>query len=144
MKTFELSYYCELSWADLPGNSNTIRHCGQCDTKVYNLSAMTEAQAARLLSREGAPPCVHFVSRDGRIVHDGDPLEQLRKQRRGAKKLLAGALAVQAVFMAVGEGERVFLDPFILGVTTVVKTYGETVEEKFTMGAAPVSTEVTF
>lgn len=144
MKAPGLSYRCELTWNDLPGDSNTVRHCGECDKDVYNLTGMTKAQAARFLELRREGLCVHFAARDGQIVHDGDPIEQLERQQVGAKKLLAGALAVQAVFMTFGQGEKVLLDPFILGMTTFVRTFGETVEPKYEMGNMAVESEVTF
>ena len=139
----KLSYTCDLKWTDLQGDGTKRRHCERCDRSVYNLSGMTREAARAVLKRDGER-CVHFVSRDGYIVHDGDPLEQLRRQKLGADKLLAAALVVHAAFLTVGGPERVLLDPFTLIPATLVRVFGETTEPKFTTGAAPVPHNVTF
>ena len=108
----KLDFPCDLQWSDLAGTSNTVRHCDRCDRNVFNLSGMTKARAEALLAEHGKGLCVHFVARDGHIVHDGDPLMQLRRQKRGAWRLLAGALVVQSVFAAAGHGSDNYFDPF--------------------------------
>ena len=143
MKVPKLSYTCDLKWTDLEGDSERHRHCQRCDRSVYNLSGMTREAARKVLKRDGEI-CVHFVSFDGYIVHDGDPLEQLRRQKLGADKLLAAALVVHAAFITLGGPERVLLDPFTLIPATLVRVFAEPVEQKFTMGAMPISEDVVF
>lgn len=108
----ELDFVCDLNWSDLKGASKIVRHCDRCDRDVFNLSGMTRERAARLLKENGAGLCVHFVSREGTIVHDGDPLMQLRSQKRGAWRLVAGALVVQSAFAMVGDSSERYFDPF--------------------------------
>lgn len=110
----KLSYECDMRWNDLDGPSRTKRHCARCDHDVYNLSAMTRGQAASLLASFGdKKPCVHFRQRDGRIVHHGDPRDQLAAQREGARRLAAVALAAQAAFLGFADDPFASLfDPF--------------------------------
>lgn len=110
----ELTFECDKRWDDLDGTSNTRRHCGQCDKHVYNFSGMTRDQAQRFMRRhEGSTVCVHFVRRDGQIVHEGDPLEQLQKQRSGARKLVAVALLAHGAFLLLADDPaEAFFDPF--------------------------------
>lgn len=110
----QMRFECELTWEQLDGEDDVRRHCAECDRGVYNLSGMTRKQAVRLFARHDDDiPCVRFVSRDGRIVHNGDPLEQLRAQRFGARKLLAGAVALQVVFVAfTDDPSQHWYDPF--------------------------------
>ncbi len=132
----KLSFECDLRWQDLEGASNMLRHCNRCDHTVYNLSGMTRRDAKKVLKlHEGKKVCVHFVSLSGHIVHDGDPLEQLEHQRRGAGRLVAAALIVQAAFVALSNdpvGD--YFDPFASLVDALTR---ERIEPKFTMGANP-------
>ena len=116
----ELRFECERTWEDLDGDDDVRRHCSECDHPVYNLSGMTRRQARRLFDEHGDDiPCVRFVSRAGRIVHNGDPLEQLRRQRHGARKLLAGAVAIHAIVFALSDDPGAYwYDPF--GASTAV------------------------
>lgn len=138
------NFECDLRWDDLVGESNMRRHCDRCDRNVYNLSGMTREQAARLIRlHEGAPLCIHYVRRDGRIVHEGDPLQQLRSQRQGSRRLVAAAMAVHAAFAAIADrpAEALF-DPFKYVVDAL---RADPVEEKFYMGAnAEIETELVF
>lgn len=140
----KLKFECPLTWNDLAGTSTIRRHCDRCDHAVYNLSGMTRDQARRALAlHEGAGKkmCVHFVSRNGQIVHDGDPLLQLEGQRRGAGKLLAAALLVQTAFAIVAdEPSDFYFDPFAaIGVTL-----NEPVEQKFEPSTDVVAMGVVF
>lgn len=93
----QMTYECDLTWDDLQGDDKVRRHCLQCDHDVYNLSGMSRQKAERLFAEHGVkPPCVRFVSVDGHIVHEGDPLSQLHVQRAGARKLVAAALVLHA------------------------------------------------
>ena len=91
----KMSFECELGWDDLQGEDNVRRHCLECGHDVYNLSGMSRRDATRLFEEHGVkPPCVRFVSMDGQIVHEGDPLAQLHAQRNGIRTLVAAAVAV--------------------------------------------------
>jgi len=58
---------CAVPWKSMAGNDR-VRFCGQCRKDVYNLSAMTSAEADGLL-RNTAAPCVRFYRRrDGTVV----------------------------------------------------------------------------
>lgn len=126
MKAPDLSYRCGLKWDDLPGPSNTVRHCQRCGENVFNLTGMSRARARRILDMGNARPCVHFVTRGGEIVHDGDPLEQLHRQRRGAKKLLAGALMIQIVAL---NGTSDWVDPFAVAAQSAAEAASEAPED---------------
>ena len=69
----ELSYECDLRWDDLKGDSPHRRYCMDCETYVYNVSAMTSAQKKELLAESRNELCVRFRMRDGRILHTDDP-----------------------------------------------------------------------
>jgi len=96
----DMGFICDQTWAGLRGTDKKRRSCDVCDKPVYNLSGMTRKQARSLLADYGEnPPCVRFVSRNGQIVHDGDPFDQLSEQRKGIKILLAAAIAINLVYI---------------------------------------------
>ena len=141
--TIDLSFRCDKQWDDLCGDDDRRRHCADCDQHVYNLSGMTRAAAGRFLREHDAGICVHFVTRDGRIVHDGDPLEQLRAQRRGARTLIALSLAASAAILSLTDDPAELLfDPFY-AIADILKPEPVEREEHF-MGNMAVTSEVTF
>ncbi|MEZ4461976.1 MAG: hypothetical protein R3E66_20095 [bacterium] len=110
----EMKFVCDLKWDDLQGGGTRRRDCESCGKPVYNLSGMTRSQAAKLLAEHGdKPPCVRFVSKNGEIVHNGDPYEQLARQRRGTKILIGSALALHLGIAAMSQDPLVaVLNPF--------------------------------
>jgi hypothetical protein len=60
---------CTASWEKMTGNAR-VRHCGECNKNVYNLSAMREAEATALLESHGeGEVCVRFYRRqDGTVL----------------------------------------------------------------------------
>jgi hypothetical protein len=109
----DLSFICDQKWEGLQGSDSKRRSCDVCDKPVYNLSGMTRKQARVLLASHGEnPPCVRFVIWNGSIVHDGDPFERLRKQRHGARYLVAGALALHlSLATFASDPQSAFLSP---------------------------------
>jgi hypothetical protein len=84
---------CTQRWDDMVGDDR-VRVCGACARPVFDLSAMTAADAEAVLATRGAAPCVRFYQRgDGRVktsdCPDGAPLSR-------------GALAAAAVVLAAG------------------------------------------
>jgi hypothetical protein len=82
---------CSADWSAMPGDDR-VRTCGDCKKRVYNLAAMTRADAEALIaSRES--PCVRlYRRRDGTVVTT-DCAPPLHKIRR---RVLAGAFAALA------------------------------------------------
>jgi hypothetical protein len=76
--------------------SNQIRFCTQCSKSVYNLSAMTSAEAEALLNRI-EKPCVRFYRRlDGTVVTTD-------RCRNGVTRVWRRfATAMGAMFVALG------------------------------------------
>jgi hypothetical protein len=59
---------CAVPWKSMAGDDR-VRFCGECRKDVYNLSAMTTAEAESLLRNAAATPCVRFYRRlDGTVV----------------------------------------------------------------------------
>ncbi|ACY15899.1 hypothetical protein [Haliangium ochraceum] len=90
---------CNENWEQMSGDER-VRHCGRCDKKVYNLSAMNAEQAEELLRESGEPRCVRFYRRADGTILSGDCSVGARKRRRRkgfVAALIAGAVAAGAL-----------------------------------------------
>lgn len=101
-----------MKFADMKGDDR-VRHCTQCKLNVYNLSALSEADAIKLVTERENRICVTFFRRaDGTVLTrdcEGGLVANFKEQfeaRRGRSRG-AIALAVAAVLAAI----------FALGVT---------------------------
>lgn len=61
---------CPRRFADMTRDGDHTRFCGQCAKSVHDLSAMSRAEAARLLAG-GDDLCVRYLHVEGRVVHRG-------------------------------------------------------------------------
>ena len=65
---------CPADWDRMIGDER-VRFCGQCELKVYNLSAMTKTQAEDLVCGTEGRLCVRFYRRrDGSILTQDCPV----------------------------------------------------------------------
>ncbi|HTL51698.1 MAG TPA: hypothetical protein VL860_03890 [Planctomycetota bacterium] len=84
---------CSADWAAMTGDAQA-RHCGQCHKNVYNLSAMTEADALALIRAKEGHLCVRFFQRaDGTVLTQDCPVGLLAKQRAQLRAAWAKASA---------------------------------------------------
>jgi hypothetical protein len=51
---------CKVSWDGMSGDDR-VRFCGQCEQRVYNLSAMTAEQAQTLVEEREGRVCIRFT-----------------------------------------------------------------------------------
>lgn len=104
MKTDDLPIVspCTLPRGELDEEAPGI-HCGQCDKPVYNLSRMTRAEAAALLSLHEREPCVAYEAdaATGEIAFEPET-----EERRGPR--------LRHILAAVG-----VMAPVALGVTLI-------------------------
>lgn len=94
---------CPASWSSMAGDER-VRFCDQCHLHVYNLSAMTREDAARLvLEREGRL-CVRFYQRaDGTMLTQDCPRGwRLAKRRAGQMLVRTAAIGVACFAAAIG------------------------------------------
>jgi hypothetical protein len=103
---------CHMSWDAMPGDE-AVRFCHACEKNVYDLSAMTRAEAERLLHEREGRICVRLYRRaDGTVItSDCEVGARARGTRRTAlgAALGAGAAAVTctaALLVQVGRGPR--------------------------------------
>src|SRR5258708_30476403 len=66
---------CSANWDSMPG-SDRVRHCGQCNKNVYNLSEMTRREAEALLREKEGQLCARLYRRaDGTILTSNCPVD---------------------------------------------------------------------
>jgi hypothetical protein len=87
---------CNVPWREMRGNDRS-RFCGQCQKRVFDLSAMTTAEATALLGDPDNRPCMRLYRRpDGRVMTSDCPVgirariwRQLRRRTAWAASLFA-------------------------------------------------------
>ncbi len=81
---------CKAPWENMDGDER-VRFCRECNRNVYNLSAMTDAEARRVVSEREGRLCVRFYQRrDGTVLTSDCPVAQKRSfLRTGAGTALA-------------------------------------------------------
>src|SRR5688572_13815455 len=117
---------CPADWDSMIGDER-VRFCGQCELNVYNLSAMTKAQADNLIVRTEGRLCVRFFRRkDGSIITQDCPVglralrQRMSRIRRAVASMLLGFFAGSAGSYALNGFETVPPDgPHTLGVMAV-------------------------
>jgi hypothetical protein len=90
---------CRASWDAMtpidPNARDRVRHCGDCDKRVYNLSQMTRDEAEALLLAHEGKLCVRYYRRaDGTILTKDCPKGVGKRRRR--RFIAAGILATFA------------------------------------------------
>jgi hypothetical protein len=89
---------CLAGWETMNGNDR-VRHCSLCNLNVYNISAISEAEAESLIFQKEGRLCVRLYQRsDGTILTKDCPVGVRAIRRRLAK--VAGA--VFAALMTIG------------------------------------------
>jgi hypothetical protein len=96
---------CQARWETLRGDDR-VRFCDQCRKHVYDLSALTDAEAEALIRRTEGSLCARLHRRaDGRVLTRDCPVGQWRRRAgRLAAGLAAGLLL--GTLAAVGSGRR--------------------------------------
>lgn len=101
---------CSAGWDNMIGDER-VRFCGQCQLNVYNLSAMTKADAERLITQAEGRLCVRYYRRtDGTILTGNCPVGLRALKRRLSRIATASASAVisfcAGIFAVTGWRER--------------------------------------
>ena len=100
---------CHESWDAMTGDDKK-RFCGGCKKNVYNLSAMTEAEAQETLKIDN--PCVRFYRRvDGTVLTQDCPVG-VRRVRVRLAMAASGAVAAIASTLAC---QKTMGSPVVMG-----------------------------
>ena len=86
----EIPIPCEVPWEGMPGDDQ-VRHCGQCKQNVYNVAALTRAEANRLLRSRAS---LRIYRRPDNTVITSDCRERLRAARKRGLLIFAGTLLI--------------------------------------------------
>src|SRR5688500_20064544 len=90
---------CTASWQAMEGDDR-VRFCSQCQLHVYNLSAMTAAEATELVQAREGRLCARFYRRsDGTLLTTDCPVG-LAALRRRLARAWAAALAIALFLVA--------------------------------------------
>jgi|GEM_PF-1544637 len=94
LRNLRIGFACQQRWEDMIGEER-VRACAGCDRPVFDLSAMTRAEAERLLATRDLTPCVRFYRRpDGTVMTSDCPSGERRERRRLA--VVASSIAAGA------------------------------------------------
>lgn len=101
LDSVEVGTPCSANWESMIGDDR-VRFCGDCQLKVYNLSAMTREAATELVQARGGRVCVRFYRRaDGTLLTQDCPVG-LRAVRMRIARACAAMAALAAAFLALG------------------------------------------
>lgn len=87
---------CTESWAAMVGDER-VRHCGQCQMNVFNLSSLSRAEVDTLLQKAEGRVCGRFYQRTDGTVLTADCPVGLRRARARMAAALTAALALVVV-----------------------------------------------
>lgn len=104
---------CHASWEKMQG-SDTSRFCADCKLNVYNISAMTKADAEAFLAKAEGRVCVRYYRRaDGTIMTADCPVgvqaarmrftRRVRSMTAAALAFVAGGVGANSAFAGGGE-----------------------------------------
>ncbi len=93
---------CPASWSDMTGGDR-VRTCSACEKPVFDLSAITTVEAARLLGDADRLPCVRVRrGEDGRILTADGPAGFRERIRRRLGRHAGWAAALFALVFLPG------------------------------------------
>ena len=95
LDNLRLGFACKERWEDMVGDDR-VRACAGCNRDVFNLSAMTRAEAEALLAARGVTPCVRFYRRPDGTVMTSDCPTGVPRARRKLAVVAAGATLATA------------------------------------------------
>jgi hypothetical protein len=97
----EIASPCSVPWDSMQGDGRK-RFCGDCKQHVYNVAAMTRAEAEELLACEGSVCLRLFRRADGTVLTADCPVGLRRKRRRRlAAVVIAGSTTAAAMLGAL-------------------------------------------
>jgi len=86
---------CHAPWDKMTGDAR-VRHCGDCNKNVYNLSNMTRAEAEAVIVTHEGKLCVRYYQRKDGTILFADCAVGVKQRRRRRLIVAAGATLVAA------------------------------------------------
>ena len=82
---------CEVPWSSMAGDDR-MRHCAQCDRKVYMVARMSAEEVVDLIQSSERMPCLQLWRRaDGTVITADCPVGLRRLRSRRRKRLIVAA-----------------------------------------------------
>jgi len=112
---------CTARWDAMTGDER-VRHCGQCDKNVYDLSQMTRAEAEQLIVATEGQACVRLWRRaDGTVITSDCPVGvRRRRRRRGLFAAVGGTVAAVAAFIGITAWRTARQPPPLMGAVAAM------------------------
>ena len=103
---------CHESWERMQGDDR-VRHCAECDLNVYNISAMTQAEAMELVSTHEGRLCGRLYRRpDGTVITKDCPTGARIVIKCRVSRIAGAALAASmSVGLAAAQNAKVKKTP---------------------------------
>lgn len=93
---------CSANWDAMYGNDRR-RFCADCGLNVYNLTAMSKAEAESLLLNAEGRVCVRvYRRRDGSVITSDCPVGFAAMRRKAVRFVSAGASVVFSLLTGLG------------------------------------------
>ncbi len=86
---------CTAAWSKMAGDDR-VRHCGDCDKDVFNLSALTRDEAEALIAEQAGALCARYFQRNDGTILLADCEVGATRQRRRRRIVAAGAATLLA------------------------------------------------
>lgn len=132
---------CPADWDTMIGDER-VRFCGQCELKVYNLSAMTRTQAEDLIAGTEGRLCVRFYRRkDGSVLTRDCPVGLVRIKQRLSGIRRAITVALLGFFTGASGSYAVSGFKTVIGEPHVVGMIAREVDPPHEIGDALVGTQ---
>ena len=99
----EIRTPCPMDWDLMEGNDQ-VRFCGRCKKNVFNIKAMTEAEAVSLFEDSGEQVCARIYRRDDGTVVTSDCPPRSNSPLAGRRKPLQFSMAFLMVLVTFSAG----------------------------------------
>jgi hypothetical protein len=88
---------CSESWDEMTGNDR-LRFCARCATSIHNISAMTPAEAEKLIKKSEGKLCIRIEkSPDGKSITAPPKSFKVRRRSAAAAGILATSLTLSTL-----------------------------------------------
>lgn len=99
LENLRIASPCQEDWDEMTGDDR-VRFCGGCEKNVYNLSAMTRAEAEALVGGQDGKLCVRLYQRpDGTVLTADCPVGARRLRMRARLWASVSGLAASAALV---------------------------------------------
>ncbi len=89
---------CSVAWDEMEGDDR-VRFCNRCSLNVYNISAMTKAEAESVITNTEGRVCASFYRRaDGTILTQDCPVGLWAARKRISRVAAAAFSAIVSLF----------------------------------------------